>query len=925
MNKIFGCKLGFLFLIACFTQTINAQVNVVDIGTDVAVATVIVTDAPYNADLTGTTDSWDAFDRALKYVRNNGGGVVYAPAGKYKITKPLLVGEKTTLMGNWTNPDNGGLGKGTILMAYPGKNNENSGAFIQLMDHKNCGIANISIWYPEQDASQMYPYPWTIELKKTNSAENITLYNSYKGIYMPTAEATLVNHIYGCVFTKGISSSISAEFMWYANLHFSSSYWENAPANVITNTPDASQVTNLKNYLESNFIAAQFGSMDGITLYNVTAEESYRGLLIKKDDSHIAATDAGRANDIFGFGGGIAKIQGEIEHDDWDPWYYRMPYFNLDNVPQVKNEAYDEPVLHQAAKITANFALNVKNFGAIGDGVADDSQAFKDALQQAKTNNGGIVYIPNGQYKITQALVVPTGVELRGSLGKFVMRLHPTIVACQLLCYAGANTANSNTDPAFITLEQGAGVRGFNIRYPDQLENTTEFIPYPYCIRGKGADVWVKEMLISNSYKMIDFTTNRCDNFLISRLNGYAFYDGINIGGNSDNGRMEFITQTFGVATFQWFPSWITDHSKAHNVQYIIGSCTNLQTFGITGFHPNRHIDFPNVGQGCRDADFWMTLLDVGNVSLRYQGGNNINFYGLFVTGGRRGTDDWAEAEASFTGNTTIYAPTWEHSYMPKPLSDVFTNGTITIIPEQSLTTNKTATATTSLGGTTPDMAVDNDATTYWEGSTNEELTIDLGSAKAIYRYDLLLGSLFDFQPSDNIQEVELYGSLDGTNYTKLTAPTPNLSIPVFKNANDRCLLSAPLNTVTIRYVKLKIIEAGGQVSAPKAMVREFNVFAANKSATSTMAIDENSDLNKQLVDLVLFPNPVLNDQLTIKCVSECDIKEISVYSSNGQRVYQNKFTNQSKETITIRLDPGVYIITISTEKGERTSRFVKL
>ena len=55
------------------------------------------------------------------------------------------------------------------------------------------------------------------------------------------------------------------------------------------------------------------------------------------------------------------------------------------------------------------------NYGATGNGVTDDSVAIRNALAAAGTNGGGIVYLPPGQYRTTNTLDVPGGVELRGS------------------------------------------------------------------------------------------------------------------------------------------------------------------------------------------------------------------------------------------------------------------------------------------------------------------------------------------------------------------------------------------------------------------------------------------------------------------------------------------------------------------------------
>jgi hypothetical protein len=54
---------------------------------------------------------------------------------------------------------------------------------------------------------------------------------------------------------------------------------------------------------------------------------------------------------------------------------------------------------------------NVKNFGAKGDGVTDDTQAFKNAIAK-----GGVISIPAGRYKITRRLhITKSNTVLRGA------------------------------------------------------------------------------------------------------------------------------------------------------------------------------------------------------------------------------------------------------------------------------------------------------------------------------------------------------------------------------------------------------------------------------------------------------------------------------------------------------------------------------
>jgi len=61
----------------------------------------------------------------------------------------------------------------------------------------------------------------------------------------------------------------------------------------------------------------------------------------------------------------------------------------------------------------SNF-VSVKDFGAKGDGVTDDTTAIQAALNSL-IDLGGIVDLPTGKYKITSSITVPQGVTLRGS------------------------------------------------------------------------------------------------------------------------------------------------------------------------------------------------------------------------------------------------------------------------------------------------------------------------------------------------------------------------------------------------------------------------------------------------------------------------------------------------------------------------------
>ena len=55
------------------------------------VADAVVTDEQFGADNNGVKDSTEAIKKAISYVAEIGGGTVYLPKGKYRITSSITV------------------------------------------------------------------------------------------------------------------------------------------------------------------------------------------------------------------------------------------------------------------------------------------------------------------------------------------------------------------------------------------------------------------------------------------------------------------------------------------------------------------------------------------------------------------------------------------------------------------------------------------------------------------------------------------------------------------------------------------------------------------------------------------------------------------------------------------------------------------
>jgi polygalacturonase len=147
----------------------------------------------------------------------------------------------------------------------------------------------------------------------------------------------------------------------------------------------------------------------------------------------------------------------------------------------------------------ANPQIDVKDFGAKGDGKTDDTLAFQKALDQAG-KMGGIVLVPPGQYRLDGVISVPEGVTLEGVWrGPHTSQLDK---GSTLLAYAGRDEENSKP---FISLKTDSTLEGVTIFYPEQ--NVTDIHPYPWTIQGQGQNYNIIDVTIANAFNGVDCGT----------------------------------------------------------------------------------------------------------------------------------------------------------------------------------------------------------------------------------------------------------------------------------------------------------------------------------------------------------------------------------------------------------------------------------
>ena len=176
--------------------------------------------------------------------------------------------------------------------------------------------------------------------------------------------------------------------------------------------------------------------------------------------------------------------------------------------------------------------VNVRDFGAKGDKVTDDTAAFQAALNSV-AESGGTVFVPVGNYLINTHLTVPENVTLEG-IWKIPIAWRAW-TGSTLLAVEGEG---SEEGPPFITLNTNSTVKGIAVFYPRQQVDGIR--KYPWCIACAPADnASIVDCLLVNPYNGVDFGTNPSGRHYIRGLYGQPLRRGLFVDKCFDVGRVE--------------------------------------------------------------------------------------------------------------------------------------------------------------------------------------------------------------------------------------------------------------------------------------------------------------------------------------------------------------------------------------------------
>ncbi len=589
---------------------------------DVAIIQYDATEAPYLADNTGATDATQAIQLALDDCGNAPGGVVYLPEGDYRIDGNLVLPDGVTLRGDWKKPTaKDKTIAGTVLHIYGSKGEDSDDVSIAspLKIGASGGIRDLTIFYPEQDATAPVPYPYTIRCEaKMQTVMNVTLVNAYKGIRFQRSNGLAVGHpnvhnVYGSPVKKGVLLNKAAAVPRLTSIDFDPAYWAEsglagAPSEVaILSAQRSLSSIGLEFEQSDNGIAGALhikgydvaisigagGNPSNMKVYDFDITDCRTGINAVKYKSQgwtltngsiqvdgegaLAVNQPGQGmltfNDVSFSSTGrlVNSATGSLgftncHFQDWnDDYAIYLSNGNLVAYGNTFSKTLEEGQLHiylastvnaaavagntfenSAPKITSmnpdtnfividttghyevyrhdypshtstdyffpakvdvNSLFNVRDFGAVADMLTDDTDAFKAALTAAEQYGGGTVYVPGGAYRINGNLEVPTGVELRGVHDVPIYTGHGRSI---LLSYL--DMENPGED-AFITMQEGSGIRGLLIIRPQQVYNEadtsvgTVIYDWPYAIRAVGDNCSLVNIAIANADKGVDLAS----------------------------------------------------------------------------------------------------------------------------------------------------------------------------------------------------------------------------------------------------------------------------------------------------------------------------------------------------------------------------------------------------------------------------------
>lgn len=309
-------------------------------------------------------------------------------------------------------------------------------------------------------------------------------------------------------------------------------------------------------------------------------------------------------------------------------------------------------------RVKSTTIVDIRDYGADKDST-DNTGAVQKALN-ALRGIGGTVYIPAGNWLFKGELVIPSGVELRGSTPVQQMQSKDCVTGTILWIYSGKG---DETGKPFITLEEGSGVRGFSAYYPEQNIDG-ETVKYPWTIRAVGKNCWAEDITLTNSYNGMDFGTYETDGFYIDFVGGSPVRRGIFVGNCKTEGWFQNCQFNPNYAFVNSFSSGNKDYRLYYCDAFVVGYVEKLHSFNLFEYGSKTGILFIEQDKKSASGAVINLGIDGTETSLRICKATDIEFVNpqlVAMTSIKQKTniliEDTFEGNAYFV-NSNIWGPT---------------------------------------------------------------------------------------------------------------------------------------------------------------------------------------------------------------------------------------------------------------------------
>ena len=274
--------------------------------------------------------------------------------------------------------------------------------------------------------------------------------------------------------------------------------------------------------------------------------------------------------------------------------------------------------------------FNVSDFGAIGDGVFDNTSAFQKALDAAGEAKYGTVIVDNGNYLFKGHLTVPTGVTLKGTRSSVPANNGIRDQGLPLPTEGGSTlmpTEHAGTEEgeAFITLNTNSTLLGFVIYYPNQTIDQIP-TPYPWAVAMRGKNPALLDCELLNPYNGIDASKN--ERHLVRNISGQPLRRGIFTDEIYDIGRWENI---------HWNPWYsmrgkLWDWQQENGEAFILGKSDWHYIFDTFAYGYSIGYRFIDTGKGSTNGQMIGAAADGCNKAIQIDSASPI---GLLITNGQ--------------------------------------------------------------------------------------------------------------------------------------------------------------------------------------------------------------------------------------------------------------------------------------------------